>query len=243
MAVFIVIPILIVIFYAMTDNNGHITLKNFIDFFSNKESLTAFVYSLYIAFLTTAICLVLAYPVAYFLSNEKYNKSQIMIVLFILPMWMNFMLRTLAIREIFYMLDMRFGELTTLIGMVYNFLPFMILPIYTNLLKIDKSLIEAASDLGATPFTVVRKVVFPLSMPGVLSGVLMVFMPTISTFVISDFLSLARIQLLGNLINLSFGSGGNWHYGSAISLILLILIGITFIFQKNTDENSGGGLW
>ncbi|MBR2495925.1 MAG: ABC transporter permease subunit, partial [Clostridia bacterium] len=159
-------------------------------------------------------------------------------------MWMNFLLRTLAIREMFLFLDVRLGEFSTILGMIYNFLPFMVLPIYTTLLKIDQSYVNAAADLGATPLQVLYKITIPLSVPGIMSGVLMVFMPSISTFVISDLLSVGRIQLLGNLINLNFTTGNNWNYGSAISLILLILIGIMmFITDEKESSNVGGGLW
>ncbi|MEG1805016.1 MAG: ABC transporter permease [Clostridia bacterium] len=244
MLLFIIAPLFLIVFYAFTDKTGAFTLSNFLNFFAEPSSISAFFYSIYVAIITTTCCLVIAYPVAYILSNEKYNKSKILIVLFILPMWMNFLLRTLAIREMFFFLDFHLGEFTTILGMVYNFLPFMILPIYTTLLKIDKSLIEAAQDLGATPGVVLKKVIFPLSIPGILSGVLMVFMPTISTFVISDLLSGGRIQLLGNLINLNFTTGNNWYVGSAISLILLVLIGFTALISNKSDKSAnGGGLW
>ncbi len=244
LAVFIIAPLFLILFYAFTDKQGAFTLQNFANFFTTESSISALLYSLYVAIVTTALCLVIAFPVAYILSNPKYNKSKTTIVLFILPMWMNFLLRTLAIREMFFFWDVMLGEVTTIIGMIYNFLPFMILPIYTTLLKIDKSLVEAANDLGATPSTVLRKIILPLSVPGIISGIMMVFMPTISTFVISDLLSVGRIQLLGNLINLNFTTGNNWNVGSAISLILLILIGITSIFAGK-DQNNGGGnrLW
>lgn len=244
LAVFIVIPLILIVFYAFTDREGNVTFSNFVSFFSNGEAINAFLYSVYVAVITTVCCLVLAFPVALILSNPKLNKSKVTVVLFILPMWMNFLLRTLAIREMFFFADIRLGEFTTILGMVYNFLPFMILPIYNSLTKIDKSYSEAAEDLGATPLHVLIKVTIPLSVPGIMSGVLMVFMPSISTFVISDLLSVGRIQLLGNLINLNFTTGNNWNYGSAISLILLILIGITmFITDQKETEKAGGGLW
>ncbi|MFI3129315.1 MAG: ABC transporter permease [Bacillota bacterium] len=240
---FVVLPLLFILWYAFTDAQGNFTISNFTYFFTNSEALNALIYSLYIALATTGICLLIAYPVAMILSNKKYNKSSMMIVLFILPMWMNFLLRTLSIREMFFALDMNLGELTTIIGMVYNFLPFMILPIYTTLLKMDKSLIEAAEDLGAKPHQVFVKVTLPLSVPGIVSGILMVFMPTISTFVISDLLSVGRIQLLGNLINLYFTTGNNWHLGSAIALLMLVLIGITMLLSGDSEKSERGSLW
>lgn len=242
---FIILPLILVFFYAITDEVGNVSLTNFSMFFSSSESISALVYSIYIALLTTVICLIIAYPVAYILSNPNLNRSKVIIVLFILPMWMNFLLRTLAIREMFFFLDLHLGEATTLVGMVYNFLPFMILPIYTTIINIDKSIIEAAYDLGATNLEVIQRIIIPLSKPGISSGILMVFMPTISTFVISDLLSVGRIQLLGNLINLNFTTGNNWNYGSAISFILLILIGLSMIFTSKGKRNVHGGnnLW
>lgn len=241
---FIIIPLLLIVIYAFSNGDGGFSFQNFGSFFTNSEAVTALLYSIYIAVITTVICLIIAFPVAWILSNPKYNSSSVLIVLFILPMWMNFLLRTLAIREMFFFMNMHLGEGTTVLGMVYNFLPFMVLPIYTTLLKIDKSYIEAATDLGATPLQVLTRVTIPLSVPGIMSGVLMVFMPSISTFVISDLLSVGRIQLLGNLINLNFTTGNNWNYGSAISLILLVLIGITMLVSDNSEETTqGGGLW
>ncbi|MBR6692715.1 MAG: ABC transporter permease [Clostridia bacterium] len=244
LVLFVVIPLLLIVYYAFTDSEGNLSFANFVAFFQNGEAVNAFLYSIYVAVITTACCLVIAFPVAYILANPKYNSSKVLIVLFILPMWMNFLLRTLAIREMFLFLDVRLGEFSTILGMIYNFLPFMVLPIYTTLLKIDQSYVNAAADLGATPLQVLYKITIPLSVPGIMSGVLMVFMPSISTFVISDLLSVGRIQLLGNLINLNFTTGNNWNYGSAISLILLILIGIMmFITDEKESSNVGGGLW
>ena len=243
LVLFVIIPMFLIVFYAFTDKQGNFTISNFLNFFQSKEAFNALGYSIYIAGLTTAICLLIAYPVAYILSNKKYNNSKVLIVLFILPMWMNFLLRTLSIREMFFAMGLNLGEFTTIIGMVYNFLPFMILPIYTSLLKMDTSLVEAAEDLGAKPFEVFVKVIMPLSIPGVVSGVMMVFMPTISTFVISDMLSAGRIQLLGNLINLYFTTGGDWNYGSSIALMMLILIGITMVLASKNKENDRGSLW
>ncbi len=250
LAIFIILPIFLVVWYAFTDANGKFTLANFANFFT-PTVLTASLYSLFIATLTTLLCLLIAYPVAYILARSKSNKSAILVLLFVLPMWMNFLLRTLATREIFLAMNEIFGANTvvlgmgtTLFGMVYNFLPFMVLPLYTTMLKMDQSLIEAAQDLGATPVQVFVHTVIPLSKPGIISGAMMVFMPTISTFVISEMLSGGRIYLLGNLINLNFTAGHNWNLGSAISLVILILIGISMFLTRGQDvENTRGGLW
>ena len=247
LALFIIIPLFVILYYAFTNANGHFTFANFGKFFTDFESVSAFLYSIWIGLLTTVICLIIGYPIAYILSTKKYFKSGIIVVLFILPMWINFLLRTLATREIFTFLDLPFGELTAVIGMVYNFLPFMILPIYTTLVKMDKSYIEAAQDLGANTFNVFVKVIIPMSVPGILSGVIMVFMPTISTFVISDLLTRNTMQLFGNLINLYFTGTPYWNYGAALSFIMLIIIGVAMFFvskfEKEDASTVGGGLW
>lgn len=247
MLMFIVVPLILIGLYAFTDEYFHFTFGNFAKFFSDIEAISAFIYSIWIGFLTTFFCLIIGYPIAYILSTNKFfKKSGVFIVLFILPMWINFLLRTLATREIFTFLNLPFGELTAIIGMVYNFLPFMILPIYTTLLKMDRSYIEAAQDLGASPIKVFLKVIFPLSIPGVLSGILMVFMPTISTFVISDLLSRNTMQLFGNLINLYFMGTPYWNYGAALAFIMLIIIGVAMYFVRRFDKDdatAGGGLW
>lgn len=172
-------------------------------------------------------------------------------MLFLLPMWINFLLRTIATRAMFeaiagwFNTEIEFGKGTTIFGMVYNFLPFMIIPIYTTLTSLDKSYTEAATDLGATPTKVLTKVILPLSIPGIISGITMVFMPTLSTFVISDLLGNNLVQLLGNIINLEF-TQNSWNYGSALSIILLLLMAVTMYFEKKyNDKNAttGGKLW
>jgi len=248
MALFIIIPLIIICVYAFTDKNFHFTLANFGQFFTESESVSAFIYSVWVGLLTTAICLIIGFPIAYILSTKKFfNTGGVFIVLFILPMWINFLLRTLAIREIFSFFDLPFGELTTVIGMVYNFLPFMILPIYTVLLKMDRSYIEAAQDLGANSFRVFTKVIIPLAVPGIISGVIMVFMPCISTFVIADLLSRNTIQLFGNLIHMYFMGTPYWNYGAAMAFIMLIIVGVAMFFitksQKDDVASLKGGIW
>lgn len=243
MALFTIFPMLFVLYYAFTNADGGFSIQSILECFE-PTTIRVFLRSIKLAFICTVICLILGYPAAQILAGKDFSKYKMLFVLFILPMWMNFLLRTLAIREMFLFLDVRLGEFSTILGMIYNFLPFMVLPIYTTLLKIDQSYVNAAADLGATPLQVLYKITIPLSVPGIMSGILMVFMPSISTFVISDLLSVGRIQLLGNLINLNFTTGNNWNYGSAISLILLILIGIMmFITDEKETSNVGGGLW
>ena len=174
---FVALPLILVMVYAFQDGSGHFTLSNITKFFSDSDALGTFALSLEVAVENTLICILLGYPAAWILANKEYNRSAVTIVLFILPMWINALMRTLATTELFNMLGVTLGKGTLLYGMVYDYLPFMIYPIYNVLNKMDKSYAEAAQDLGATPWKVFWKVVLPLSMPGVASGVLMVFMP------------------------------------------------------------------
>jgi spermidine/putrescine transport system permease protein len=164
------------------------------------------------------------------------SSARIVVMLFILPMWINVLVRTLATVALFDFLTLPLGEGALIFGMVYNFLPFMIYPIYNVLQKMDHSLIEAAEDLGATPRQVFTKVIFPLSTPGIVSGVMMVFMPTISTFAIAELLTMNNIKLFGTTIQENINNG-MWHYGAALSFIMLVIIGITTLFSDSTDEN------
>ena len=198
-----------------------------------------FALSLEVAVENTLICILLGYPAAWILANKEYNRSAVTIVLFILPMWINALMRTLATTELFNMFGVPLGKGTLLYGMVYDYLPFMIYPIYNILNKMDKSYAEAAQDLGATPWKVFWKVVLPLSMPGVASGVLMVFMPTVSTFAISEFLTNNKIKLFGTIIQENINSS-MWNYGAALSLIMLVIIGVTSLFQAKDKEVEGG---
>ena len=241
-AIFVVIPLLLIVVYAFTDDNGHLTLENFEKFFTHHEAINTFVYSIGIAIITTLVCILLGYPAAWILSNVKLNRSKTLVVLFILPMWVNILVRTLATVALF--LNFPLGEGALIFGMVYNFLPFMIYPIYNTLQKMDHSLIEAAQDLGANPSQVFIKAVFPLSMPGVMSGIMMVFMPTISTFAIAELLTMNNIKLFGTTIQENINNS-MWNYGAALSLIMLLLIAATSLFSTDDKDhsNEGGGLW
>ena len=177
-AIFVIIPLFLIVVYAFTDDSGHLTLANFQKFFEHPEAINTFVYSIGIAIITTLVCILLGYPAAWILSNSKLNRSKTMVVLFILPMWVNILVRTLATVALFDFFSVPLGEGALIFGMVYNFIPFMIYPIYNTLQKMDHSYIEAAQDLGANPLQVFLKAVLPLSMPGVMSGIMMVFMPT-----------------------------------------------------------------
>ena len=217
--------------------------------------------SLLLAVLSTVVCLLIGYPVAYIVSKMPEHKRNLVIMLFILPMWMNFLLRTYAwlpilgkngivnnFLGIFGIEPIQFlyTNGAIMLGMIYNFLPFMILPIYTVLSKIDTNLINAASDLGANKKQIFAKVIFPLSIPGVISGITMVFMPAVSTFVIPRLLGGGKDMLIGNVIEQQFTTLSDWHFGSALAIILMILILISMAIMSRFDgeQTEGGGrLW
>ena len=241
--VFVVIPLLLIFLYAFTDEEGAFTMGNFHKFLMHPEAMNTFIYSIGIAIITTIVCLVLGYPAAYILSQKQFNTSKTMVVLFILPMWVNILIRTLATVALFDFLQLPLGEGALVFGMVYNFLPFMIYPIYNTLQKMDKSLIEAAQDLGANPLKVFNKVILPLSAPGIVSGIVMVFMPTVSTFAIAELLTMNNIKLFGTTVQENIYNG-MWNYGAALSLIMLLLIGIMGLFTNDEDnaQNESGGV-
>lgn len=243
MVLFIVIPLLLIIYYAFTDSSGNFTLHNFVRFVTEEESRSSFIISLWVGLITTVCCFLIGYPIAFILVRTKIVKAKGIIILFILPMWVNFLLRTLATRNLFESLNVPLGEFTTIFGMVYNFLPFMILPVYTTLLKMEANIIEAAQDLGANGFNTLFRVILPLSMPGILSGVLMVFMPTISTFAIADLLSRNTLQLFGNLINQYMIFAQNWNYSSALSIVMLVIVGFIMMFSNKDRKEEESGVW
>lgn len=242
--VFVVIPLLLIVVYAFTDEAGNLTLANFSKFFAHPEAVNTFVYSIGIAILTTVGCILLGYPAAWILSRSSSGYSKTLIMLFILPMWVNILVRTLATVALFDFARLPLGEGALIFGMIYNFIPFMIYPIYDTLQKMDKSYIEAAQDLGASSAQVFWKVVFPLSMPGIISGVMMVFMPTISTFAIAELLTMNNIKLFGTTIQENINNS-LWNYGAALSLIMLFLIAATSVFNTDGNDNSkrGGEPW
>ena len=241
MAIFVVLPLLLILVYAFQDGSGHFTLSNVTRFFSDSDALGTFAVSIEVAIENTLICILLGYPAAWILANKDLNKSAVTIILFIMPMWINALMRTLATAELFNTLGITLGKGTLLFGMVYDYLPFMIYPIYNVLNKMDKSYSEAAQDLGATPWQVFWKVTVPLSMPGVSSGILMVFMPTVSTFAISEFLTNNKIKLFGTIIQENINSS-MWNYGAALAFIMLIIIGISTLFTGDEEKEAEGGL-
>lgn len=234
--VFIVIPLVMILINAFLDANSTVTFKNFIDFFADSSGLSVLGNSLVIGLITTVLCLAIGYPAAYLLSKYHHG-GKILVLLFILPMWVNFLIRTLSTKAIFLALNIELGMGTVIFGMVYNYLPFMILPLHTVLTGIDKSYYEAASDLGADETTVFLKTTLPLSLPGVASGVTMVFIPTISTFAISELLSNRQIFLFGDSIQTKF-SQGLYGVGSVMSLVMLLLVVLSNVFLNRLNGSS-----
>lgn len=257
MVLFIVVPMALVVVFAFTDQSGAFTLDNIrhVGQYSN-----VFVRSIILGAIATLISLILGYPLAYIIANSNMRRQNVMIMLVMLPMWMNFLLRTYAwmtllednglINNFFAAIGLpRVHMINTagavVLGMVYNYLPYMVLPLYSVLTKIDMSVIEAAQDLGANQSCVFRKVIFPMSMPGVISGITMVFVPSVSTFIISKMLGGGSNLLIGDLIDMQFlGSAYNPNLGSAISLVLMVLILICMGIMNQFDEGDkqGGGM-
>lgn len=241
-AIFVVLPLILIVVYAFTDESGAFSLANFEKFAAHPEAINTFIYSIGIAAANTVICILLGYPAAWILTQTHMKSAPIIVMLFILPMWVNILVRTLATVALFDFVNLPLGEGALLFGMVYNFIPFMIYPIYNTLQKMDRSYIEAAEDLGATPTQVFFKTVLPLSMPGIASGILMVFMPTISTFAIAELLTLNNIKLFGTTIQENINNS-MWNYGAALSLIMLFLIGLsTMFFSTDSAGKQEGGV-
>lgn len=254
--IFIVVPLLLVVYYSFTQTSesGHMlfTLDNYKEVF-NPLFYKVFVRSFAISAVATIACIIIGYPVAYIISKMDVSKGATLILLFILPMWMNFLLRTYAWIAILgkngllnsflglfglHPNSILYTNSAVLLGMIYNYLPFMVLPIYTTLQKIDKDLVNAARDLGANGITVFRKIILPLSMPGVISGITMVFMPCVTTFAISRLLGGGKTMLVGDLIEQQFTTVGDWNFGSAVSIIMMIIILITMAFMNKIDKES-----
>lgn len=258
MAIFIIIPIALVLFYAFTDANGSFTLSNILSIWEYRST---YIVSIELAFVATIICLLLAYPLAYSISRMKARHQQTMVLLVMLPMWMNFLIRTYAwmtiledtglINTLLKAFLSLFGyefegfamintDGAIVLGMVYNFLPYMILPIYTVMLKTDHSLVEAAQDLGGNKLDVFKNVTIPLSVPGVVSGFTMVFVPSVSTFYISQKLGGTGTILIGDIIETQFQTANNFHLGASLSFILMILIFICLAVMNRFSDDDGG---
>ena len=238
-ALLIVVPMLIIVFYAFTKSGNSIltfrfTLDNFAKFFSDKLFVEVLLRSIKIAVVTTIVCILLGYPAAYFIAKLSPNSQSTMVLMITLPQLINMLVRTYAWRGILSSVDVS-PEIKVYIGMVYNFLPYMILQIYTSLSKMDPSLVPAAYDLGCDAKKAFLKVTLPLSVPGIISGITLVFLPAVSSFFIPKLLGGGSYVLVGNLIESYFISAGNWNFGSAISLVMAIIILISMYFTKKLD--------
>ena len=244
MACSLAAPLIVLFYYAFTNGSGQFTLNNLKNFFVDPNTMGTLCYSIVLAVTVTLVCLVIAYPVAYILAGSALKRKGVILMLFVLPMWINFTLRITALKEILSLIEGNLAFhpfLNTVIGMTYDFLPFMILPLYTTLSRLDSSLIEAAGDLGADSFQTFIKVIFPLSIPGIVSGVSMVFLPAMTNYVVLDMLYNST-YIMGSLIG-SYFSAYDWHNGSMIALILLFIIGIVAVVSEGNDtENTGRGL-
>lgn len=257
--IFIVVPLLLVVYYSFIRNtdSGEVffTFKNYIDVF-DPLFLKVFARSFLLSGIATISCIILGYPIAYIISKMKPSKGSVLILLFILPMWMNFLLRTYAWIAILgkngllnsflgifgiHPSSILYTSSAVLLGMIYNFLPFMVLPIYTSLQKMDSDLINAARDLGADGFTVFRKVIFPLSLPGVWSGVTMVFMPCVTTFAISRLLGGGKTMLVGDLIEQQFTTVGDWNFGSSLSIVMMVIVLLSMAVMNKFDKDDKEG--
>ena len=251
---FIILPLLMILYYGLTNDSGSFTLDNLLAI-ADPIHAKALWESVLIALGSTLISLVIAYPLAYILSKMGGNKSGTIIMLFMLPMWINFLLRIMALQMILANtgilnailgffgigpLHIMYSKTAILIGMVYEYLPFMILPIYNVMCKIDRNVIDAARDLGADTKTVFMHVIMPLSLPGVLSGIIMVFIPGISEFVIADILGGSKVLLIGNVIDQEFSLTNNWHLGSGLSIVLMIFIFISMAIMNKYDKSGEG---
>ncbi|MDY3256492.1 MAG: ABC transporter permease [Eubacteriales bacterium] len=241
LTVFVVVPLSLLLVNSFLVD-GKLSFDNFKEFFSGKASLLVLANSIIVGLVTTGLCLLLGYPVAYLL--VKFDAGKIFVLLFILPMWVNFLIRTLATKAIFVALGVKLGMFTVVFGMVYNYLPFMILPLYTTLSGMDKSYAEAAKDLGADPMNVLVKTILPMSLPGIISGITMVFIPTISTFAISQLLSDSTIYLFGDSIQTKFDQGV-YGVGSIMSIVMLVMVLVSnyFINKFNRSGDVRRSIW
>ncbi|MEY8492757.1 ABC transporter permease [Lachnospiraceae bacterium 29-91] len=255
---FTVIPLGVIFKYALTSREGGVSLENIVAIFDSIH-LKAMVFSLEIAIGCTLICILLSYPLVLALRYLGMGRQGFTMFILILPMWMNFILRILAWQMIlsnngilnFLLPRLGMDALplantgtAIMIGVVYDYLPYMVLPIFNAVAEIDEDIIEAARDLGANGFTVFRKIIFPLSIPGLLSGIVMVFVPSMTSFVISDILGGGKLQLIGNIIEQEFTKSSNWNLGSGLSVSLMIFVLISMAFTtKNDVEGKGSAIW
>lgn len=258
MVLFVVLPLLLIIYYAFTDGNNNFSLMNWKIVFTDPLNWQIIGRTVIIATVTTILCIVIAYPIALILSNKKFNKNAVLVYIFLLPMWINFVIRTVGLKALLigasnalfhFDITAQYPYVSIVIGMVYDYLPFAILPLYNQMLKMDKNQIEAAADLGANPFQVFIKTIIPMTIPGIVSATTMTFMPTMSSYVIANKMSNRTKSIIGNLIQGYFGeslSANSNHIGSVLSIVMLAIIGLSIIAEKlidRKDETRKGGIW
>ena len=245
--VFVIIPLILVLVYAVRGEDGSFTFDNFRMVFTEKETLSQLGQTIGIAAISTVICLLIAYPVAFILSSHPFNKMAILALLFVIPMWINFMLRIFALQSLLTMIGIGKSYWAAVIGMVYDFFPYMLLPIYTVLSNMDKSYIEASRDLGANPVQTFFKVTLPLSLPGVISGISMMFMPIFSSYAITKMMGDMNTTVIGAKIASLFENQnyGSYGYGSALSFVLLVLVLLVMLvgnaLTRRTQKAPKGG--
>ncbi len=235
--IFVTCPVLILLYYAFTNGAGQFSMENFTLFFTDSKAIGTLIYSAVTAIVTTVVCLLIAYPVAYILAKGDFKRGNVLLMLFVMPMWINFTLRVTALKEVLTMIEGNLAFhpfLNTVIGMTYDFFPFMILPIYNTIAKIDHSYVEAALDLGAKHHRVFQRVILPLSVPGILSGITMVFLPAMTNYVVLDMMYNST-YIMGSLVG-SYFNMYDWNNGSVISMILLILILFSSMFAGEFSE-------
>ena len=256
MILFVIIPLGLIFFYAFTDASGQFSVHNWADIFTSPEKWKVIGVTFIVAILTTIFCILIAYPIAFILSNSKLNKNKVLVYMFLLPMWVNFVVRTMGLKDLLNGLTSNlFGNqltatyplLSIIIGMVYDYLPFAILPLYNQMLKMDKNQIEAAADLGANQVQVFIKTIIPMTIPGIVSACMMTFMPTMSSYVIAYHMSNGKTSIIGSLIEFYINSGvEGYNSGSVLSLVMLFIIGITLVVEKITDRKDDTrkeGIW
>lgn len=241
--IFVVFPLLLLLVYAFRGEDGSFTFANFADVFTNSTNYMTLLKTIGTSLLATIICLLIAYPIAYILASSHFNKYAILALLFVVPMWMNFILRIFALQSLLNMIGIEKGYMSAIIGLVYDFLPFMLLPIYTALVNLDKSYAEAAGDLGAGSVVTFLKTTLPLSVPGIMSGVMMVFMPCFSAYAITDMMGDSNTAVIGGKINYLI-THNQWGVGSALAFVLLLMVIIVMVIgnllarSRSKTENS-----
>lgn len=245
--IFVIVPLILVLVYAFKGEDGQFTWENFRMVFTEKSTLQQLGKTLEIAAVSTAICLLIAYPIAYILASQPFKKIAILAVLFIIPMWINFMLRIFALQSLLSVFHIKKGFWNAVIGIVYDFFPYMLLPIYNVLANIDKSFVEASEDLGANSAKTFLKVTLPLSFPGIVSGISMMFMPIFSSYAITDIMGDMKTSVIGSAIAglFEYQNYGDYGYGSALSFVLLIVVllfmGLGNFLTRRTQKAPKGG--